>query len=55
MIFGGGDGKVYVLDLTTGEKVWDFESGAGFVASPAVSAGKFVIGDVDGRIYAVGQ
>ena len=43
-----------MLDLATGAKVWEFESGAGFTASPAVGAGRIVIGDVDGRIYAIG-
>ena len=54
VVVGSSDGKVYVLDVTTGAKVWEFESGGGFTASPAVAAGKIVIGDVDGRVYLIG-
>jgi hypothetical protein len=32
----------------------EFESGAGFSASPAISSGRIVIGDTDGRLYAIG-
>ena len=42
------------LDAATGRKDWQFESGAAFSASPAISAGRIVIGDTDGRIYAIG-
>jgi outer membrane protein assembly factor BamB len=54
VVVGGGDGKVYVLDLASGKLVWEFEAGAGFTASPAVAAGRIVIGDADGRLYAIG-
>ena len=54
VVVGSGDGKLYVLDLTTGRKVWEFESGAPFLASPALASGRIIIGDMDGRIYAFG-
>jgi len=53
-VVGGGDGKVYVLDLASGKKVWEFEAGSGFTASPAVAGGRIVIGDTDGKLYAIG-
>jgi outer membrane protein assembly factor BamB len=55
VVVGGGDGKLYILDLLKGTKVWEFEAGSGFTASPAVAAGRIVIGDIDGRLYAFGQ
>ena len=55
VVVGSGDGKVYVLDLTTGKKVWEFDAGAAFTASPAIAGGRIVIGDTDGRVYGIGQ
>ena len=55
VVVGSGDGRVYVLDLASGRKVWEFEAGGGFTASPAIAGGRVVIGDVDGNVYAFGQ
>jgi outer membrane protein assembly factor BamB len=55
VVVGSGDGRVYVIDLTTGKLVWEFEAGAGFSGSPAIADGRVVIGDIDGRVYAFGK
>jgi outer membrane protein assembly factor BamB len=44
-----------VLDLGTGKKLWDFEAGAPLSASPAIAAGRIVIGAQDGRLYCFGE
>ena len=43
-----------MLDLASGKKVWEFDAGAGFTASPAIAGGRIVIGDIDGKVYAFG-
>jgi len=52
---GSSDGHFYVLDLGTGKKLWDFEAGAPFLASPAVAGGRVAIGSQDGRLYCFGE
>ena len=52
---GSSDGKLYVLDLASGKKLWEFEAGAPFTASPAIADGRLIIGDGDGRLYSIGQ
>jgi outer membrane protein assembly factor BamB len=51
---GSSDGHFYVLDLGSGRKLWDFEAGAPLTASPAIAAGRVVIGSQDGRLYCFG-
>jgi outer membrane protein assembly factor BamB len=51
---GSNDGHFYVLDLAAGMKLWDFEAGAPLSASPAIGAGRIVIGSQDGRLYCFG-
>jgi outer membrane protein assembly factor BamB len=43
-----------VLDAATGRKLFEFDAGAGFSASPAVAGGRVIIGAQDGRLYAFG-
>ena len=47
------DGRIYGLDLHTGEKVWEYEAGGGFTASPAVADGRLVIANDDGTYIAL--
>ena len=54
MYVGSSDGRLYVFDLKTGEKVSAFEAGAPITASPAIARGRLVIGADDGRIYCLG-
>ena len=51
---GAGDGRFYVLDLKTGEKLWEFDTAAPLFASPAIADGKIVIGSQDGVLYCFG-
>ena len=41
---GSSDGKLYVLDLETGKKLSEFDAGSGITTSPAIAAGRVVIG-----------
>jgi outer membrane protein assembly factor BamB len=52
---GSSDGRLYVLDLASGKKLWEFEAGAPLTASPAIAGGRLVIGSQDGRLYCLGQ
>jgi outer membrane protein assembly factor BamB len=45
---------LYVLDAETGEKEWEFDTGSAVVASPAIAAGRVVIGSGDGVLYCFG-
>ena len=51
---GSSDGKLYVLDLQSGAKRWEYEVGNALTASPAIAGGRLVIGAQDGRIYCFG-
>lgn len=50
-----GRGQVLLLDLDTGQTVWEYEAGGRFVASPAVSDGRLVIGGDNGTLYCFGK
>jgi outer membrane protein assembly factor BamB len=52
---GSNDGRLYVLDLAGGKKLWEFEAGSALTASPAIAAGRIVIGAEDGRLYCLGE
>jgi outer membrane protein assembly factor BamB len=51
---GSNDGKFYVLNFYTGEKIWEFTAGAPISASPAIANGRVVVGSQDGRLYCFG-
>jgi outer membrane protein assembly factor BamB len=51
---GSGDGRFYVLDAATGEKQWEFDAGGPILASPALSAGRVVVGTTGGVLYCFG-
>ena len=55
MFVGSGDGRLYALDLKTGDLVESFEAGAGITASPAIAAGRLVVGTVDGQLHCFGR
>ena len=43
-----------MLDLRTGEKHWEFDTGGAITASPAIAGGRVVIGAQDGVLYVFG-
>ena len=45
----------YAIDATTGDELWDFETGRAVVSSPAVANGAVYIGFPDGSVYAFGS
>jgi outer membrane protein assembly factor BamB len=51
---GSSDGKLYVLDVTTGKSVQEFEAGGPISASPAIASGRVVFGTVDGKLFCLG-
>jgi outer membrane protein assembly factor BamB len=51
---GSNDGRFYVLGLSNGAKLWEFNAGAPLSASPAIANGRIVIGSQDGRLYCFG-
>ena len=51
---GSSDGRLYVLDVASGQKQWEFDAGAALTASPAIAAGRVVIGSTDGVLYCFG-
>jgi outer membrane protein assembly factor BamB len=51
---GSNDGRFYVLSLSSGAKLWEFNAGAPLSASPAIANGRIVIGSQDGRLYCFG-
>jgi outer membrane protein assembly factor BamB len=52
---GSGDGRLYVLDLATGAKRAEFDTGSPMSASPALAAGRLVVGTQDGQVIAFGR
>jgi outer membrane protein assembly factor BamB len=51
LFVGSSDHRLYALDTATGQKRWEFDTGADVTASPAVAGGRLVIGTGDGVIY----
>jgi outer membrane protein assembly factor BamB len=52
---GSADGRIYAIDGKTGKERWRFEAGGALVASPAVAAGRLVIGTDAGDLYCFGS
>jgi outer membrane protein assembly factor BamB len=51
VICGSSDKNIYMLELSTGKKVWSFEGDGSFVASAALAEGRMVIGCDSGLVY----
>jgi outer membrane protein assembly factor BamB len=49
-----GTGELFALDLATGEPRRSFAAGSPLTASPAVGAGRLVVGTADGTLLAFG-
>jgi hypothetical protein len=48
---GSRDAKVYALNVTTGELVWNYTTGGPILSSPAVDRGLVYVGSYDGKLY----
>jgi outer membrane protein assembly factor BamB len=53
VVIGGPDGRVYCLDLESGQERWRAQTGGKVRATPAVHNGTVVVGSWDGRVYAL--
>ena len=54
LYFGSDDGKVYAIDVNSGEARWSFQTGGEVRSSPAIGDGAIYVGSRDGFIYALG-
>jgi outer membrane protein assembly factor BamB len=52
---GAADGRLYALDLKTGNQVWEHQATGGFTGSPAVADGKLVVATDRGVVYCFGS
>jgi outer membrane protein assembly factor BamB len=50
-IVGDAAGQITAVRVDTGEVVWEFDAGSGFVASPAVADGCLVMASEDGMLW----
>ncbi len=53
VVVGGGDGRVYAVDLRDGRVRWRFTTGGRVRSSPAVAGGTVFVGSMDGSLYAL--
>lgn len=49
------DGRVYILNLSSGQEIWSYEIGSPISSTPAVTGNLIIIGAEDGRVYAFGE
>jgi outer membrane protein assembly factor BamB len=52
VVFGSMDGKLYLVSLDSGSEVVSYEIGEPISSTPAVVAGKVIVGCEDGKVYA---
>ncbi|MCK5529539.1 MAG: PQQ-binding-like beta-propeller repeat protein, partial [Kiritimatiellae bacterium] len=45
------DGRLYILNLDDGRKIWQYEIGSELTGSPAVTGGMIFVGSKDGTLY----
>ncbi len=50
---GSGDGIVHALDVATGDRVWQFETGDRIWTTPAIYGDTLFIGSFDKKLYAI--
>ena len=53
VVFGSDDGRLYALDLETGEELWHFETDRQVRSSPLVADGVVYFGNSGGTLYAL--
>jgi outer membrane protein assembly factor BamB len=54
VVFGSGDGWMFVLSLKDGSELWSYEIGRPIMSSPAVVDGHVLVGANDSRLYCFG-
>jgi outer membrane protein assembly factor BamB len=54
VIVGSGDGRIYMVDIEKGTKLWSYEIGSAIVSSPAVVKNMLIVTAMNGSIYAFG-
>ena len=52
VVFGSMDGKLYLVSLKTGKEIASYEVGESISSTPAVAAGRILVGCEDGKVYA---
>ena len=55
MVVGSDDGRLYVVSLDGGKELWSYEIGQAVGSSPAIAAGKIIVGSEDGSVYCFGN
>ncbi len=53
LFIGCSDGRVYALDSTTGDKLWEFATGEKIWSTPAIDGDTLYIGSFDKKLYAL--
>lgn len=51
-VFGGADGKAFAIDVTTGQKPWEYQMAASFRAKPLKASNGVFVADIAG-VYAM--
>lgn len=51
---GSSDGRLYVLDLSNGQKLAEVDLAGAVSSSPAVAGGRVIVGSQDGRLVCLG-
>jgi len=54
-VCGSSDGRLYGLDLETGEAIWKLDLGESLIAPASFADGKILIGGEDGTLFALGE
>jgi len=54
VVLKGRRGHVYALDASSGEEIWNYQTGGAVYSSPAVVDGVMYIGSMDSNVYAFG-
>ncbi|MCJ8332074.1 MAG: PQQ-binding-like beta-propeller repeat protein, partial [Lentisphaeria bacterium] len=55
VVCASGDGRVYILDLKSGKKLWSYDTAASIKSSPVVLDGLIYIANDNGVIFAFGE
>ncbi len=54
VVLKGRSGHVYALNATSGEEIWNYQTGGAVYSSPALVDGVMYIGSMDSNVYAFG-